>query len=270
MHYGNFKSYRYSPEQNTTLILGIGSFPINIKIGSMATFANSATKAQGYKINEVNKMISTMLTGWDLSNASNVVKPKSMSDNYIELVLSCDSGFCVKKKMKFPHIVEWQEEGQRFNYNEAYKEFSLDNWIKADDFATPDITLAMTPVDEIIKKSEAAGSQPTTSDSGHFTVIYRNLPVGVNRIRVIFHIKTQTEPIEFDLEVKDGNLIVNPEEFKNANILIKSTKELYQFNSAERPFEEATIFELQQLYVNSEVYFSYNNITHDLFFYPYV
>lgn len=269
MNYGNFKSYQYNPETNLTISLGIGSFPINIKIGSLTTFANSSEGVQGYKLTEVNKIISTMLTGWDLTNVSNVVKPKSMSDNYIELVLSCDSGFCIKKKMQFPHIVEWQDEGQRFNYNEVYKEFSLDNWIKADDFATPDITLAMIPEDEIIIKSGASGSQPTTINSGHFTVMFRNLPVGVNRIRVIFHIKTQTEPIEFNLEVKDGKFLANPE-VKNANLFIKNAKETHQIISAEQSFEEITPFEWQQLYSFSEIYFPDNNITHDLFFYPYV
>ena len=269
MNYGSFKSYLYDPTHNTTLILGIGSFPINIKIGSLNTFANSSEGVQGYKVGEVNKMIATMLTGWDLLNSSNVVKPKSMSDNYIELVLSCDSGFCVKKKMQFPHIIEWQGEGQRFNYNEAYKEFSLDNWIKADDFATPDITLAVIPIGEIIINSGQAGSQPTTDNSGMFSICYRNLPVGVNRIRVIFHIKTQTEPIEFDLEIKDGKFYTNPEE-KNVDFFIKNVKELYQLNSAGQPFEDIKPYDWQQLYVNSEVYFPNNNIIHDLFFYPYV
>lgn len=269
MNYGNFKSYLKNPENNNTIILGIGSFPIRIKIGSLTTFANSSAGVQGYKVGEVNKMIATMLTGWDLTNPSNVVKPKSMSDNYIELILSCDSGFCVKKKMQFPHITEWESEGQRFNYNEAYKKFSLDNWIKADDFATPDITLVMIPVDEIIRIS-APGYEPTTDNSGMFSVLYRNLPVGINRIRVIFHIKTQTEPIEFDLEVKDGNFYANTEGLKNANVLIKNTKELYQSNGAEHPFEEITPYDWQQLYVTSELYFLNNNITHDLFFYPYV
>lgn len=269
MFQGSFKSYVYNPEHNITLILGIGSFPINIKIGSLTTFANSSEGVQGYKIGEVNKMIATMLTGWDLLNPSNVIKPKSMSDNYIELVLSCDSGFCIKKKMQFPHIVEWNGEDQRFNYNEAYKEFSLDNWIKSDDFATPDITLAMNPTDEIMRKSGESISHPTTDNSGMFSILYRNLPVGVNRIRVIFHIKTQTEPIEFDLEVKDGKFTANPE-VKNTNLFIKNAKELYQFNGAGQPFEEITPYEWQQLYVNSEVYFLDNKITHDLFFYPYV
>lgn len=269
MHYGSFKSYFYDPVDNSTLILGVGSFPINIKIGSLATFANSSEGVQGYKVGEVNKMIATMLTGWDLTNTSNVVKPKSMSDNYIEIVLSCDNGFVVKKRLQFPHIIEWNGENQRFNYNEAYKGFSLDNWIKSDDFVTPDITLAINPTDEIMRKSGEPGSRPTTDNSGMFSICYRNLPVGVNRIRVIFHIKTQTEPIEFDLEIKDGKFYANPEE-KNVDFFIKNIKELYQYNGVERPFEEITPFDWQQLYAFSGTYFPDNKITHDLFFYPYV
>lgn len=268
MHYGNFKSYINN--QGSIQSLGLGSFPINIKIGSLTTFANSDSsykQIQGYKVTEVNKMISTMLTGWISASYPNVNKPKSMSDNYIELTLSCDSGFCVKKKMQFPHIIDWKGEDQRYDYHEAYKQFSLDNWIKADDFATPDITLAMNPTDEIMRSSNL-GSNPTTNNSGQFSIFYRNLPVGVNRIRVDFHIKTQTEPIQFDLEVKDG--VFTTEENPKNNVLISNIKEMYALIGAEQPFEEITPYEWQIMCQYSLEILPNNKITHDLFFYPYV
>ena len=92
MFQGIFKSA--INDANKNYIFGTGSIPIQIKTAQLATFADGTTKQQGYQVAEVNKLISTMLTGWD----ANGNKPKSMSDNYLELILSCDNGFVVKKK----------------------------------------------------------------------------------------------------------------------------------------------------------------------------
>ena len=111
MFQGIFKSYLYDGSKNSTLVFSSGSLPVNIKIAQLTTFANSDTKQQGYKVTEVNKLISTMLTGWNVYGN----KPKSMSDNYLELTLSCDNGFVVKKRLQFPHIIAWQDGSTPYN-----------------------------------------------------------------------------------------------------------------------------------------------------------
>ena len=72
MFQGIFKSA--INDANKNYIFGTGSIPINIKTAQLLTFANSDSKQQGYKVTEVNKLISTMLTGWDVKGN----KPKSM------------------------------------------------------------------------------------------------------------------------------------------------------------------------------------------------
>lgn len=268
MNYGSFKSYKDYVDKKTKLIFGSGRKQVNIKIAQLATFANSNNKQQGYAVTEVNKLISTMLTGWDANNN----KPKSMSDNYLELILSCDNGFVVKKRLQFPHIIAWQNDSTPYNIADVYKEFSIDNWLKADDFETPDITLVVEPTDEILTTSTANPPKATTEQSGRFYLYYRNLPVGINRIHIDFHIKTQTEPIDFDLEVLDGNFAVYAKIPNNKNLKYSNVKEIFAYNGAEGNFENITMYKWNSLYemvgtsVGSLVY----PITHDLFFYPYV
>ena len=139
MNYGSFKSYADFVDKKSKLIFGTGRKIVNIKVAQLATWANSDTKQQGYSVTEANKLISTMLTGW----GANGDKPKSMSNNYLELILSCDNGFVVKKKLQFPHIIAWQNDSTPYNIADVYKEFSIDNWLKADDFENPDITLVV-------------------------------------------------------------------------------------------------------------------------------
>lgn len=266
MNYGNFKSFETYTDKKTNLIFGCGALSIQIKIAQLATFANSDTKQQGYQVAEVNELISTMLTGWD----ANGNKPKSMSNNYVELILSCDNGFVVKKRLQFPHIIAWQDDSTQYNIADVYKEFSIDNWLKADDFVTPDITLVVEPTDEIITTSTASSTPAvTTEQSGRFYLYYRNLPVGVNRVHIEFHIKTQTEPIDFDLEVLDGNFAVYAEIPNNKNLKYSNVKEIFAYNGMEGNFEDITMYKWSILYqsVYTELY---NYITHDLFFYPYV
>ena len=267
MNYGSFKSFD-TYDNKTNIIFGTGYKPINIKVAQLATFANSDTKQQGYSITEVNKLISTMLTGWN----ANGNKPKSMSNNYLELILSCDNGFVVKKRLQFPHIIAWQNDSTPYNIADVYKEFSIDNWLKADDFVTPDITLVVEPTDEILTTSTANPPEVTTEQSGRFYLYYRNLPVGVNRVHIDFHIKTQTEPIDFDLEVIDGNFAVYAEIPNNKNLKYSNVKEIFAYNGEEGNFEDITMFKWNALY-----HVASNNcldlegaITHDLFFYPYV
>ena len=272
MFQGIFKNYFAYPGSNTTLIFGTGSLPINIKIAQLATFANSDTKQQGYYVTEVNKLISTMLTGWD----ANGNKPKSMSDNYLELTLSCDNGFVVKKRLQFPHIIAWQDDSTPYNIADVYKPFSIDNWLKADDFATPDITLVVEPTDEILTTSKASLPEATTTNSGRFYLYYRNLPVGVNRVHIEFHIKTQTEPIDFDLEVfdgisgKDAKKIIAVDNQAKLNVLLSSAKDVYNFTGAEGNFEDITMYQWYYLYQQTKNFAPNDKITHDLFFYPYV
>ena len=268
MNYGIFKSFQYDNDNKTTLIFGSGSLPIQIKIAQLATFANSYTKQQGYKVTEVKKLISTMLTGWNAYGN----KPKSMSDNYLELILSCDNGFIVKKRLQFPHIIAWQDDSTQYNIADVYKEFSIDNWLKADDFENPDITLVVEPTDEILTTSTATPPEATTTNSGRFYLYYRNLPVGVNRIHIDFHIKTQTEPIDFDLEVLDGNFAVYAEIPNNKNLKYTNVKEIFAEKGAEGKFEDITMYEWNTLYgvASTEAYDLGSPITHDLFFYPYV
>ena len=268
MNYGNLKSYADYVDNKTKLIFGTGRKQVNIKIAQLTTFANSDTKQQGYLVTEVNKLISTMLTGWN----SNGNKPKSMSDNYLELILSCDNGFVVKKRLQFPHIIAWQNDSTPYNIADVYKPFSIDNWLKADDFITPDITLVVEPVDEIITTDTSMPVEATTEQSGRFYLYYRNLPVGVNRVHIDFHIKTQTEPIDFDLEVLDGNFAVYAEIPSNKNLKYSNVKEIFAYNGAEGNFEDITLFEWDALYhVASDLIFDLQDaITHDLFFYPYV
>ena len=272
MFQGSFKNKCLYPGTNMTMIFGIGALPINIKIAQLATFGNSNTQQQGYVVTEVNKLISTMLTGWD----ANGNKPKSMSNNYLELTLSCDNGFVVKKRLQFPHIIAWQDDSTPYNIADVYKEFSIDNWLKADDFETPDITLVVEPTDEILTTSTAMLPEATTEQSGRFYLYYRNLPVGVNRIHIEFHIKTQTEPIDFDLEVFDGisiedaSKIIGVDYEAKINVLLSGVKDVYKYTGAEGNFEDITMYKWNSLYQSYSISFPTNKITHDLFFYPYV
>lgn len=266
MFQGIFKSFLYDDNKKSTLIFSSGSLPINIKVAQLATFANSDTKQQGYKMYEVNKLISTMLTGWDYYGN----KPKSMSDNYLELILSCDNGFVVKKRLQFPHIIAWQDDSTPYNIADVYKEFSIDNWLKADDFENPDITLVVEPTDEILTTSTATPPEVTTEQSGRFYLYYRNLPVGVNRVHIDFHIKTQTEPIDFDLEVIDGMPFVKGMDLNNKNIFLNNIKDLYYVQGMKGNFEDITMYQWNALYQTTIVRVPTNKITHDLFFYPYV
>ena len=266
MFQGIFKSYLFDDNYKSTLIFSSGSLPINIKIAQLSTFANSDTKQQGYQVAEVNKLISTMLTGWGADGN----KPKSMSDNYLELTLSCDNGFVVKKRLQFPHIIAWQNDSTPYNIADVYKPFSIDNWLKADDFVTPDITLVVEPTDEILTTSTANPPKATTEQSGRFYLYYRNLPVGVNRVHIDFHIKTRTEPIDFDLEVIDGTPFVKGMDLNNKNIFLNNIKDLYYVQGVEENFEDITMYNWNELYKSLMTLNPTNKITHDLFFYPYV
>lgn len=214
-----------------------------------------------------------MLTGWD----ANGNKPKSMSDNYLELILSCDNGFVVKKKLQFPHIIAWQDDSTPYNIANVYKQFSIDNWLKADDFENPDITLVVEPIDEIIMTTSTASPTPeaTTEQSGRFYLYFRNLPVGVNRVHIDFHIKTQTEPIDFDLEVfdgmslKDARKILAVDNQAKLNVLLSGVKDLNDMNEGSK-FEDLTMYQWSDLYQQTKSFAPDNKITHDLFFYPYV
>lgn len=258
-------------DANKNYIFGTGSIPIQIKTAQLATFADGTTKQQGYQVAEVNKLISTMLTGWD----ANGNKTKSMSDNYLELILSCDNGFVVKKRLQFPHIIAWQDDSTPYNIANVYKEFSIDNWLKADDFENPDITLVVEPTDEILTTSTANPPEVTTTNSGRFYLYYRNLPIGVNRIHIDFHIKTKTEPIDFDLEVidglswKDAQTILASDEQAKINILLYSVKDVYKFTGAEGNFEDITMYEWNALYQKIISLNPNNKFTHDLCFYVY-
>ena len=267
MNYGSFKSFGTYVDKKTNLIFGTGYKPINIKVAQLATWANSDSKQQGYAVTEVNKLISTMLTGWN----ANGNKPKSMSDNYLELILSCDNGFVVKKRLQFPHIIAWQNDSTPYNIADVYKQFSIDNWLKADDFITPDITLVVEPVDEIIQ-SDTLNSEATTTDAGRFYLYFRNLPVGINRVHIDFHIKTKTEPIDFDLEIIDGNFAVYAEIPNNKNLKYTNVKEIFAYKGAEGNFEDITMYKWNELYGVASIEASdlETTITHDLFFYPYV
>lgn len=273
MYYGILKSYTDYID-NIKLIFGSGTKQINIKIAQLATFANSDTKQQGYNVTEVNKLISTMLTGWSQSGD----KPKSMSNNYLELILSCDNGFVVKKRLQFPHIIAWQNDSTPYNIADVYKEFSIDNWLKADDFQTPDITLAVEPIDEIITTTTAYPPKATTTNAGRFYLYFRNLPVGVNRVHIDFHIKTKTEPIDFDLEVvdglslKDAQTILLFNDQTKINFLLGSVKDVYKFQDSMSNFEDIKMYEWSDLYQQTKNFASdlQDTITHDLFFFPYV
>lgn len=267
MFQGIFKSFQYDNDYKTTLIFGSGSIPIQIKTAQLATFADGTTKQQGYKVTEVNKLISTMLTGWD----ANGNKPKSMSNNYLELILSCDNGVVVKKRLQFPHIITWQNESTPYNIADVYKQFSIDNWLKADDFENPDITLVVEPTDEILTTSTVTPPEATTTNSGRFYLYYRNLPVGINRVHIEFHIKTKTEPIDFDLEIIDGMPFVNGMDMNNKKIFLKNIKDLcYVIQGGEGNFEDITMREWNDLYLTTITLDPAKEITHDLFFYPYV
>ena len=268
MFQGIFKSAIKMPYTNINFIFGTGSIPINIKTAQLATFADGTTKQQGYQVAEVNKLISTMLTGWDADGN----KPKSMSDNYLELILSCDNGFVVKKRLQFPHIIAWQNDDTPYQIADVYKEFSLDNWLKADDFENPDITLVVEPTDEILTTSTATPPEVTTTNSGRFYLYYRNLPVGINRIHIDFHIKTKTEPIDFDLEVidglslKDAQTILASNDQAKINVLLSGVKDVYKFTGAEGSFEDITLYEWSALYQQIISLNPNNKFTHDLYF----
>ena len=266
MFQGIFKSA--INDVNKNYIFGTGSIPIQIKTAQLATFADGTTKQQGYQVAEVSKLISTMLTGWDKDGN----KPKSMSDNYLELILSCDNGFVVKKKLQFPHIIAWQDDSTQYNIADVYKEFSIDNWLKADDFENPDITLVVEPTDEILTTSTATPPEATTEQSGRFYLYYRNLPVGINRIHIDFHIKTKTEPIDFDLEVidglswKDAQAILASNDQAKINVLLSTVKDVYKFTGAEGNFEDITMHEWSELYQQIISLKPTNKFTHDLYF----
>ena len=266
MFQGIFKSA--INDANKNYIFGTGSIPIQIKTAQLATFADGTTKQQGYQVAEVNKLISTMLTGWGADGN----KPKSMSDNYLELILSCDNGFVVKKRLQFPHIIAWQNDSIPYNIANVYKEFSIDNWLKSDDFENPDITLVVEPTDEILTTSTTTPPEVTTTNSGRFYLYYRNLPVGVNRIHIDFHIKTKTEPIDFDLEIidgfswKDAQTILASNEQAKINVLLSSVKDVYKFNGAEGNFEDITMHEWSALYQQIITLKPSNKFTHDLYF----
>lgn len=268
MFQGIFKSAIKMPDTNTSYIFGTGSIPIQIKTAQLATFADGITKQQGYQVAEVNKLISTMLTGWD----ANGNKPKSMSNNYLELILSCDNGVVVKKRLQFPHIIAWQDDSTPYNIADIYKEFIIDNWLKADDFENPDITLVVEPTDEILTTSTATPPEATTTNSGRFYLYYRNLPIGVNRIYIDFHIKTKTEPIDFDLEVvdglswKDAQVILASNEQAKINVLLSGVKDVYKFTGAEGDFENITMHEWSELYQQIISLNPNNKFTHDLYF----
>ena len=266
MFQGIFKSA--INDANKNYIFGTGSIPIQIKTAQLATFANSDSKQQGYQVAEVNKLISTMLTGWGADGN----KPKSMSDNYLELILSCDNGFVVKKRLQFPHIIAWQNDNTQYQIADIYKPFSIDNWLKADDFENPDITLVVEPTDEILTTSTATPPEVTTTNSGRFYLYYRNLPVGVNRIHIDFNIKTKTEPIDFDLEIidgfswKDAQIILASNEQAKINVLLSSVKDVYKFNGAEGNFDEITMYKWSALYQQIISLNPNNKFTHDLYF----
>lgn len=269
MFQGIFKSA--INDANKNYIFGTGSIPINIKTAQLATFADGTTKQQGYQVAEVNKLISTMLTGW----SANGNKPKSMSNNYLELILSCDNGFVVKKRLQFPHIIAWKDDSTPYNIADVYKEFSIDNWLKADDFENPDITLVVEPTDEILTTSTATPPEATTTNSGRFYLYYRNLPIGVNRVHIEFHIKTKTEPIDFDLEIADGmswkdaQTILASNEQAKINVLLSTVKDVYKFTGAEGNFENITMHEWSALYQQIISLAPSNKFTHDLYFYIY-
>lgn len=269
MFQGIFKSA--INDANKNYIFGTGSIPIQIKTAQLATFADGTTKQQGYQVAEVSKLISTMLTGWD----SQGNKPKSMSDNYLELILSCDNGFVIKKRLQFPHIIAWQDDSTPYNIADVYKEFSIDNWLKADDFENPDITLVVEPTDEILTTSTANPPEATTTDAGRFYLYYRNLPVGVNRVHIDFHINTKTEPIDFDLEIADGisfedaQTIIASNEQAKINVLLGTIKDVYKFTGAEGNFDEITMHEWSELYQQIISLAPSNKFTHDLYFYIY-
>ena len=266
MFQGIFKSA--INDVNKNYIFGTGSIPIQIKTAQLATFADGTTKQQGYQVAEVNKLISTMLTGWDADGN----KPKSMSDNYLELILSCDNGFVVKKRLQFPHIIAWQDDSTPYNIADVYKQFSIDNWLKADDFENPDITLVVEPNDEILTTSTANPPEATTEQSGRFYLYYRNLPVGINRVHIDFHIKTKTEPIDFDLEVMDGlswkdaQVILSSNNQAKINVLLSGIKDVYKFTGAEGNFENITMHKWSALYQQIINLNPNNKFTHDLFF----
>lgn len=269
MFQGIFKSA--INDANKNYIFGTGSIPIQIKTAQLATFADGTTKQQGYQVAEVNKLISTMLTGWD----ANGNKPKSMSDNYLELILSCDNGFVIKKKLQFPHIIAWQNDSTPYNIADVYKPFSIDNWLKADDFENPDVTLVVEPTDEILTTSTATPPEATTTNSGRFYLYYRNLPVGINRIHIDFHIKAKTEPIDFDLEITDGmswkdaQAILSTNDQAKINVLLSTAKDVYKHTGAEGNFEEITMHEWSALYQQIISLKPSNKFTHDLYFYLY-
>ena len=269
MFQGIFKSALNDANKN--YIFGTGSIPIQIKSAQLVTFADGTTKQQGYQVAEVNKLISTMLTGWD----ANGNKPKSMSDNYLELILSCDNGFVVKKRLQFPHIIAWKDDSTPYNIADVYKEFSIDNWLKADDFENPDITLVVEPTDEILTTSTATPPEVTTEQSGRFYLYYRNLPVGINRIHIDFNIKTKTEPIDFDLEIADGlswkdaQAILASNNQAKINVLLSGVKDIYKYTGAEGNFENITMHEWSALYQQIISLAPSNKFTHDLYFYLY-
>lgn len=270
MNYGSFKSFKTYTDKKTNLIFGTGYKPINIKIAQLATWANSNKETQGYAVTEVNKLISTMLTGWNANGNS----PKSMSNNYVELILSCDNGFVVKKRLQFPHIIKWKNDNTQYDgvFFKPYSDYLIDNWLKADDFVTPDITLVVEPIDEITTTASGYPPTVTNTNSGRFYLYYRNLPVGVNRVHIDFNIKTQTEPIDFDLEVIDGNFAVYAEIPNNKNLKYSNVKEIFAYNGAEGKFEDITMYEWNALYsvARNSISNISTPITHDLFFYPYV
>ena len=185
--------------------------------------------------------------------------------------MSCDNGSLVKKRLQSAHIIAWQNDSTQYNIPSIYEPFSIDNWLKADDFQTPDITLVVEPMNEIITTS-GNESASVNEESGRFYLYYRNLPVGINRVHIDFHIKTKTEPIDFDLEIIDGNFAVYAEMPSNKNLKYTNAKEIFAYSGAEGNFEDITMYEWNSLYevAGTSVLDLEDAITHDLFFYPYV
>ena len=135
--------------------------------------------------------------------------------------------------------------------------------------------MVVEPTDEILTTSSKNPPEATTTNSGRFYLYYRNLPVGVNRVHIDFHIKTKTEPIDFDLEVidgmswKDAQAILTSNEQAKINVLLSTAKDVYKFTGAEGDFDEITMHEWSALYQQIISLNPNNKFTHDLYFYLY-
>ena len=91
-------------------------------------------------------------------------------------------------------------------------------------------------------------------------------------MHIDFHIKTKTEPIDFDLEVingllwKDAQAILASNAQAKINVLLNGVKDVYKFTGAEGNFEEITMHEWSALYQQIISLNPNNKFTHDLFF----